>query len=168
MRIWNLPMSTLVPKTALLSKATLIVTLVCVHQNSYSEIFKWVDENGKVHYSDQPHPDDEQKSEKVEIKDPNSFETKKSQTYYRRELSRKNTQNHNKQNQLSPEQCKAAQEEYTELTTAKRRGRVIESKALVQDGKTMSRRAQNNLAEKYRIKMNKQGCNIAQTENMKL
>ena len=43
----------------------ILLMLVCVSGNAYSEIYKWVDENGKVHYTQTPPG---KSAEKMDIK----------------------------------------------------------------------------------------------------
>ena len=43
-----------------------ILIVVFIHHDSNAKVYKWVDENGKVHYSDKPFDD---KSKELKIKD---------------------------------------------------------------------------------------------------
>jgi hypothetical protein len=47
-----------------------LMTLLFISSTSYAEIYKWVDENGKVHYSDKKPDEDKLKVEQFEIKPP--------------------------------------------------------------------------------------------------
>lgn len=151
-----------------IQKAVFLAAVVVISQQAHSEIFKWVDENGKVHFSDQPNPNEEKKAEKVELSEPNSFENVTPPIFYDSSNSRKSSQSNNNQNRASVEECENAELRYRDLTTVTRRGRVLDSTALAKEGKTLSRKEQNKLAEQYRIKMNKRGCSILQMENIKL
>lgn len=49
-------------------KYTLAIFLLLISFNTYAELHKWVDADGKVHYSDEPPPDSAKKTETLNIR----------------------------------------------------------------------------------------------------
>lgn len=60
---------------ATINRMLLVSLLICFSHSTVAKVYRWVDENGKVHYSDKPFDD---KSQEVEMKpEPTSAELSK-------------------------------------------------------------------------------------------
>lgn len=147
-----------------------IRSLLCVYLITFpfisqaGEIYTWKDENGKVHFGDRQQHKEAKKidqpetnaSQAVEFRPPlyNTATTKPAPSIEQNELV---------------EICKKAAEEYRKLSSSEfkegvRHVWVMESP----DGKKLTRREQNRLAEEFRKRHNAMGCSIKQAEKLKL
>ncbi|WNO11041.1 DUF4124 domain-containing protein [Teredinibacter sp. KSP-S5-2] len=128
------------------------------------EIYTWKDENGKVHFGDRQQHKEAQKveqtetnsSEAVEFRPPlyNTVTTKPAQPVEQNELV---------------EICKKAAEDYRKLSSSEFKEGVRHVLVLeTDDGKMLTRREQNRLAEEFRKRHNAMGCDIKQAEKLKL
>ncbi len=157
------------------------VALLGFSHSGFSEIKRWTDENGKVHFGDRVPDKYTAQSEDVDVDNANIVKNdraKESKQYVqklKREKQYAEPAPAQAPNNGKQEMCSKAAEKYKNLTTVRHSrspgGRVKTITSTVYqdaEGNEMSRREQNQKADAYRKKMNRLGCSIAKTKNMKL
>ncbi|MFL0808772.1 MAG: DUF4124 domain-containing protein [Agarilytica sp.] len=131
-----------------------------------AEIYQWRDEKGKLHFGDTP-PESEQ-SEQVDLAPINTADTVKvDPTRKRIEENEKLIQAQQKRDESGSlkkkralsDKCKKIENDYIDLKWGK--SATAEHTVLTDDnGKAISRKKQNELAEKLRKDANARGCHI--------
>lgn len=118
-----------------------------------AEIYQWRDDKGKLHISDAPPPG--VKTETVELPPLNLSE--KLEIRRRPDNYGDEPEPHEvKQQQAFKKACEKARKHYVKLKWGESRG--SRHVVLQRDGKTISRREQNEIAEAFRKKMGAKGC----------
>ncbi len=127
-----------------------------------SEMYQWVDEHGKVQFSDRKPPEIE--ADKVEVKPLNvADEVEVRKPLVPQETYAPVESLDDKRKQKLKKFCKKMKKEYIKLTWGQS-GSTTHT-VLTRDGKAISRREQNQLAEQFRKKANNKGCRIQQRAN---
>ncbi|PCK07206.1 MAG: hypothetical protein COA42_15540 [Alteromonadaceae bacterium] len=156
----------------------IMVFCLCIG-DAKAEVYRWKDENGKVHYSDQPHPDKTAVSEKVVLEPVNIADAVK--TNHRSRARSQNKKTVKPHNQIpTPKarssgaadlasRCREAAKYYKKITIFNRHSEGYEVHVLVDDkGKELTRKKQDAIAEKFRAEANTKGCQIVQTNGLRL
>ncbi len=149
-----------------ISRHFFLFFLFVVSPSVVAEIYQWRDENGKLHFSDSPPP--EAKAEKKELQSINVGDSLEiDHDAIRRSEHQKNQKKKTQQEKTNPktelaQKCKALEKEYIDLKWGKSHD--AEHTVLTRNGKAISRREQNEIAEKFRQASNRRGCNIPHKE----
>lgn len=132
----------------------LIITSVTLCSSITSaEIYQWRDDKGKLYISDAPPPG--VKTETVELPPLNLSEELKIRR--RPDNYADEPEPHEiEQQQAFKKACEKARKRYVKLKWGESRG--SRHVVLQRDGKTISRREQNEIAEEFRKKMGAKGC----------
>ncbi len=155
-------MSTTIKPTLVVSARVLCLLVSFLASTvAVAEMYQWRDKNGKLQFSDRKPPDVEAETVKVEaLNIADELETRQPlapQEHYHA-IESHETKRKNKLKKI----CKNIQKEYIDLkggTSARSKHTV-----LTREGKVISRREQNEIAEQFRQKANQKGCNIKQKE----
>lgn len=148
-----------------------LVLKLCVFQTFFlstiisAEIYQWRDENGKLHFGDMP--PEKQKTEKVELEPLNiSDEVRVDEKRKTRERNEQLIEKQKKEDEKSSvnveslaKKCKRAEKKYIELKWGES-PTASHTVLTGDDGKAISRKRQNEIAEKIRRDANSRGCNI--------
>jgi hypothetical protein len=141
-----------------------VILSICSYADA--QIYQWTDENGKVHYSDEAPQHIE--TSQTTLRPLNVSDGTKANAAswlndtYQEEEKAKKIQKELQQKTLA-QKCKKAQNLYIDLKWGK--SPTARHTVLIdENGKELSRRAQNEKAEKFRKGANKQGCNIVKKE----
>lgn len=137
--------------------------MVILSPMAYAEIYQWRDANGKLHFSDSPPPDAQaEKKELPSINVSDSVEidhAAQRRSEHQKNQKKKALQENTKTKAELAKKCKALEKEYIDLKWGK--SQKAEHTVLTRDGKAISRREQNEIAEKFREESNRMGCDIA-------
>lgn len=148
----------------------LIAIPIILPSVSAAEIYRWRDANGKLHFSDKA--PEQAKAENVSLPDINRADAVK--------IRRKPTPIDTRYSNTSDDDpqvladanrqkvCDNAAQYYERLTRGINHNASSTRIVLQQDGETLSRREQNQYAERMRLNYNRQGCAIPQAENLRL
>lgn len=155
----------------------LLLSYSCV---TTAEIYKWYDENGKLHFGDRlPEDMSKKEAEVIEVKPAGGTnpeqppQATKSRSYsYTPPVKPKKSQPREPQKESHQDQlkkfCAEAQAEYSKYSTFNHKDGGYEVWVLKDDnGKMLSRREQDELAEKYRAKVNRKGCKIQRSPGLR-
>lgn len=135
-------------------KRCLIAVVLLLGANCYSQIYKWVDDSGKAHFSDKPLPGATD-SEVVDLAEPNTSEPLQVQRRAPTPQAQNPTHPAAAEDSEMNKICREAKKEYHKLTAGA--GRIT---VLTEDGKAITRKRQNHIAEEFRSRMNSKGCAI--------
>ncbi|VUD68899.1 hypothetical protein TDB9533_04258 [Thalassocella blandensis] len=159
----------------------LLAFLIVFSVNSNADIVKWTDEDGKVHFGDRVPEKYQEKSETVEVESKNFvnndnkpkgnyWEKQRRKKQFEQEQDRMYQQKQAQQQRKLNVYCKKAEAHYKDISTFNHHGDgSYDVKVIVdENGKAISRREQDRLAERYRAEANGRGCNIQQSEGLRL
>ncbi|MEN7343287.1 MAG: DUF4124 domain-containing protein [Pseudomonadota bacterium] len=134
-----------------------ILTAIWAGQSAEAQIYKWVDENGVVHYSDQPLQEDAKQSDiqtsrtdkaaaEAALAAANQLRQEQSQAFYRRRAGEDDPQNQltDEQKAVKEKSCIAARKKLNEFAQARRLYKVLPDgqKAYLTEAEILEARAE--------------------------
>lgn len=138
-----------------------------------AEIYTWKDKNGKTRYSDKPPATEE--AETVELGETNRSQAVTPSRKVRAKPTPRpvETPAEPSSDDKRQQACADALREYEDMTSIYRQGdsRTEDRMHIVytdDKGKPITRREQNQMAERLRAEANRHGCNIPQAPNLKM